>query len=536
MARSPWRTGLWTALLVVAMGAFWFTVAPTVAGGRSAYVIVAGASMEPTLRRGDLVIARQAAAYSVGDIVTYRHPTVGPVIHRVVSEQDGKYTLQGDANTWTDSYHPAAGEVLGKAWIHLPAVGALLTWLRLPPMLALLALVISALVVSMVMPTREPAPSDERRSRIDTWLGSWAHSATTLQFSVFILGLLGLLGLLLAVPAWSRPLTRAADRVYPYVHTGVFNYTAKVPGEIYGNAALQTGQPAYLKLTQRVSVQFEYVFESDSPSSITGSAGLIAEVSDINGWKRVLVLQAPTPFDGPRAKVEGTLDLSVISGYLDDLEQRTGVTRPYYTLAVIPTVDVTGQLAGQPLDDEFVPALKFLIDDLQLQLAPQEPTPTAGDPLAPRRDAALETTEPAANRMTILGLSLTVRAARWISAVALAVGLGGLGLLGWGYTRALRRDPLVAIRLRYGAQLVAMRAESFELGGATLDVASLDDLARVADKHGRLIHWLACGPDYEFFVHTGEGLYTFCQAGGIQAAGEAKDAAPDNDDAEQEQI
>lgn len=535
MARKPWRTGLWTALMVVAMGAFWVAFAPTVAGGRSAYVIVAGASMEPTLRRGDLVIARQAEAYSVGEIVTYRHPTVGPVIHRIVSELDGKYTLQGDANTWTDSYHPAAGEVLGKAWIHLPAAGALLTWLRQPPMLGLLALVISALVVTMVMPTHKSALADERRSRTDAWLSSWAESATTLQFTVFILGLLGLLGLLLAIPAWSRPLTRAADRVYPYVHTGVFNYTADVPGEIYGNAALQTGQPAYLKLTQRVGVQFEYVFESDSPSSTSGSAGLMAEVSDINGWKRSLVLQAPTAFDGSRAEVEGTLDLSVISGYLEDLEERTGVTRPYYTLAVIPTVLVTGQLAGLPLGDEFKPTLRFLIDDLQLQLAPQELTAAAGDPLAPRRDAALETTEPAANRMTILGFSLPVRSARWISAAALAVGLGGLALLGWAYTRALRRDPMVAIQLKYGAQLVAMRPGSYELGGAKLDVASLDDLARVAEKHGRLIHWLARGPDYDFFVHTGEGLYAFRQADGIHAAGEAKKAARANDGVKQGQ-
>ena len=102
MARSPWRTGLWTALLVVAMGAFWLTFAPTVAGGRSAYVIVAGASMEPTLRRGDLVIARAAESYQVGDIVTYQHPTVGPVIHRILQADNGTYTLQGDANDWTE--------------------------------------------------------------------------------------------------------------------------------------------------------------------------------------------------------------------------------------------------------------------------------------------------------------------------------------------------------------------------------------------------------------------------------------------------
>ena len=197
MARNPWRSGLWTAMLVVLMGGVWLTFAPTVAGGRSAYVIVAGASMEPTLRRGDLVIARQSENYQVGDnvaylvvlglsgdhqvgdIVTYRHPTVGPVIHRVIAVEDGTYTLQGDANAWTDSYHPADDEVLGEAWIHLPRVGSLLTWLRLPPVMGLLALVISVLVVSMVWPRRDETPIDrEKTGRFEAWFSGWAESAS----------------------------------------------------------------------------------------------------------------------------------------------------------------------------------------------------------------------------------------------------------------------------------------------------------------------------------------------------------------------
>jgi signal peptidase I len=509
MARSPWRTGLWTALLVVAMGAFWLTFAPTVAGGRSAYVIVAGASMEPTLRRGDLVIARAAESYQAGDIVTYQHPTVGPVIHRILEADNGTYTLQGDANDWTDSYHPAPGEILGKAWIHLPRVGSLLTWLRLPPVMGLLALVISFLVVSMVWPSRDSAPAKGPPGRVDTWLSGWAESASSLQFIVFLLGLMALLGFLLALPAWSRPLSRAADRVYPYAHSGAFQYSGRVPSEVFGDSVLRTGQPTYLKLTRRLSLAFDYSFTSDSPSSITGTTSLAVEVSDINGWTRRLVLQEPQPFEGATARASGILNLGVISGYLEALEERTGVTRPYYTVSVQPVVQVEGVVAGLPLTTTFEPELKFMIDDLQLQLAPQDPALGEGDPLAPRKDAAVETTVPAPNRLTILGVSPTVRAARWISGVLLLLGVGGLGLLTWIYLRSVRRDPLVAIQLKYGAQLVAMRPQAFEIGGATVDVASLDDLARVAEKHGRLIHWVAKEAAYDFFVPTGETLYAF---------------------------
>jgi signal peptidase len=514
MTRNPWRSGLWTAMLVVLMGGVWLTFAPTVAGGRSAYVIVAGASMEPTLRRGDLVIARQSETYQVGDIVTYRHPTVGPVIHRVIAVEDGTYTLQGDANAWTDSYHPVDDEVLGEAWIHLPRVGSLLTWLRLPPVMGLLALVISVLVVSMVWPRRDETPIDrEKTGRFEAWVSGWAESASTLQFVVFFLGLLVLLGALLAIPAWSRPITRAAERVFPYTQAGSFSYTARVPEAIYGAQSLQTGQPAYLKLTQRVSFTFEYQFASDSPHALTGSAGLAAEVSDINGWKRGLVLQAPKAFEGDTAVVEGTLDLNVFNGYLLDLEEQTGVTRPYYTLSVGPILEVDGMLAGLPLSETYSPKLVFLIDSLQLQLAPQDPTDPDADPLRPEQYAALESTAPAPNRWTILGVSVTVEAARWASGIALGLGILGLAFLAWGYRRMLRGNPLAAIQLRYGAQLVAMGPGAFELGGATVQLASLDDLARVAEKHGRLIFWVVQDGGYDFFVNTGEGLYTFRQTG-----------------------
>jgi signal peptidase I len=518
MARKPWRSGLWSAMLVVLMGGVWLTFAPTVAGGRSAYVIVAGASMEPTLRRGDLVIARQSAGYQIGDIVTYLHPTVGPVIHRVIAVENGTYTLQGDANTWTDSYHPADDEVLGEAWIHLPRVGSLLTWLRLPPVMGVLALVISVLVVSMVWPRRNDVkPDRENAGRFEAWLSSWAESASTLQFAVFFLGLLVLLGALLAIPAWSRPLTRAAERVFPYTQAGSFSYTARVPEAIYGAQSLQTGQPAYLKLTQRIDFTFEYQFASDSPHALTGSAGLAAEVSDINGWKRGLVLQAPEAFEGDTVVVEGTLDLNVFNGYLQDLEEQTGVTRPYYTLTVGPIIEVNGTLAGLPLAERYSPPLTFLMDSLQLQLAPQDPTDLDADPLRPEQDAALESTAPAPNRITILGASLTVEAARWTSGVALGLGILGLAFLAWGYRRMLQRNPLAAIQLRYGAHLVAMGSGAFELGGATVELASLDDLARVAEKHGRLIFWVVQDGGYDFFVNTGEGLYSFRQAGRAEA-------------------
>lgn len=78
--------------------------APLQFGGQTAYVIVSGNSMKPVFHRGDLAILRTATDYQSGDIVTYRHPTIGPVIHRIISQDGDRFIFKGDHNTWTDAY------------------------------------------------------------------------------------------------------------------------------------------------------------------------------------------------------------------------------------------------------------------------------------------------------------------------------------------------------------------------------------------------------------------------------------------------
>jgi signal peptidase I len=112
-----WTSTLTRAALLVAVAAAWVLLAPSRFGGQTAYVIVAGASMEPTLHQGDLVLARPAPSYEVGEVVTYHHPQVGPVIHRIIDRQGSHYTLQGDANAWIDSYAPTGAEIVGQSWL-----------------------------------------------------------------------------------------------------------------------------------------------------------------------------------------------------------------------------------------------------------------------------------------------------------------------------------------------------------------------------------------------------------------------------------
>ena len=140
-------------LSVIALAAVvvaWVLFAPMQIGGQAAYAIISGNSMEPGLHRGDLVVLQRASDYQVGDVATYRHPTLGPVIHRIVAETDGRYIFKGDNNTWLDSYQPTPAELVGKFWIYVPSLGKIVEQLRRPWLVALVvALGGLAMVVSV---------------------------------------------------------------------------------------------------------------------------------------------------------------------------------------------------------------------------------------------------------------------------------------------------------------------------------------------------------------------------------------------------
>jgi signal peptidase len=506
MRSHPWRNGLWLAVVLVAVGALWVSFAPRRAGGQAAYVIVAGASMEPALHRGDLVIARQTGDYQVGDIVTYQHPVVGPVIHRILASEDGRFTLKGDANEWTDSYEPTVADILGEAWIRVPGAGKLLIQLRKPAMLSLLALGVSALLVMMVVPMKSSSHSARARNLFARALTMIAREASVLQAAVFALGLISLLSLLLVIPAWTHSLYRSAARTLEYTQQGAFSYGARVSAGVYDWGTLETGDPVYLRLNRTLSMKFDYTLTSDAPASVQGTTALKVEVRDVNGWHRTLVLQPPKPFAGATAMAFGVLDLNTVVKYIGDLEALTGVVRPFYTLVVIPEVTLTGELGHQPIRTAFVPALTFQLDSLELQLVREDPAAPGDDPIHPSQEGKLEYQVTEANRIGLLGASMGVRAARWISAIGLLVGLGGLAVLAWLVNRAQRLDPEASASMRFGAQIVDVEAGGFKPKSA-LRMNKLEDLARVAARAGTMIHRVRGEAGSEYFVQDGERVY-----------------------------
>jgi signal peptidase I len=115
---------------------------PTFLGGSASYVIVDGRSMEPTYHDGDLVIARQQASYSVGDIIVYDAPIDSQfnVIHRIIEPAEDGFVTQGDNRDVPDGWIAPHENIYGSSWLLIPQGGRWVLFLRQPAVIAGLAM------------------------------------------------------------------------------------------------------------------------------------------------------------------------------------------------------------------------------------------------------------------------------------------------------------------------------------------------------------------------------------------------------------
>ena len=157
LQRLSWRRllGFVKLAAVVAALTFWVVaLRPVALGGPAEYVMVAGTSMLPSLKTGDVVVVRPQATYHVGDVIAYRIPKGDPaeggrVIHRVIGgSAERGYTVKGDNRKSADLWHPKNADVIGKVWFRLPLAARLAQFLRSPLFIASLA---AGLIFAMVV-------------------------------------------------------------------------------------------------------------------------------------------------------------------------------------------------------------------------------------------------------------------------------------------------------------------------------------------------------------------------------------------------
>ena len=502
---------------LIAVACLWFYFAPVGLGGSTTYVVTDGISMEPRFHAGDLVLVRSQSNYRVGEIVAY-HSTVFHtiVLHRIIRRAGARYVFKGDNNNFVDFEHPAASQLIGALWLHIPGAGARLDSLRSPALIGALVAVGTLLFAGAAFTQRRRRRRRQRRAAENTRRPSRRpppHSPGPAA-GVLAIGIVALLPFVaLALLAFTRPATAPLPFKVPYRESGTFSYSADaVPGPAYPDDRAVTGDPLFTHVIGSAELRFRYLFHAAAAHSLEGKVSLYATIASTSGWQTTLELGRPTYFRGDRALVTARLDLTSLLALLRSVETTTAVGGSY-TLTLVPHVRATGSLGVVPLRTTFSPPVRFSLNQFELQ-----PVVSGGGSLAAGQSPASQFASSTSGSVTgsrkqPLYLSLAV--ARLPVATARAIALGTIALLTCALLAILAlarprpRDESAAIRARYGRLIVPV-ARVWQLPGvAVIDVADMEALVRIAEHYDRSILHEAADDGEAFWVTDESGQFRY---------------------------
>jgi signal peptidase I len=458
--------------LVAGLADAWWSFAPRELGGRNAYVVTSGTSMQPRFHSGDVGILRVRESYAVGDVVGYRSKALHSIVmHRIVAEQDGRFAFKGDNNSWIDPERLGSDAIVGKLWLHVPRGGVVLQWVRREQLPLGLGMAVIMLLGTAGGATRRVRRRRPRKAAAPPTAGPGAGR------DVARVAAGAALAVALGVGTWAflRPAEEAGTRPASYEQTGVFGYTAgPAPGAAYGGRRLRTGDTVFLRLVRNVDVWFEYGFRTAAPHRTHGSISLAAELRDGSGWTRTLPL-GRMAFRGDSGTIRHRLRPAALNRVVAAARAQTGAASGSTDLTLVAHVLTAGTVRGAPLAGELTSRLEFGLDELSLR-------PLAEASGAPQRESG--SVAVAAVRPTTIGfglLSLDTRTARLGSAAAALLALLALGVLRYAARGAAPAREIDRIRARHGSLLVPIDAWPAAIAQPVVEVASWDALRRIAE-------------------------------------------------------
>jgi signal peptidase I len=490
--RHP-RTRLITGVTVLLLAVAWLFAGPAQLGGATTYVTTHGISMQPRLHTGDLVLVRPAARYRVGDVVAYRSAALRRVVlHRIIGRDGDRYVFKGDNNNFVDPVHPRRDELIGRMWLRVPRGGAILSWLRVPVIAALLC---GGIALLALWPVRRRRRRGRGRGRGDARpRGAPTMNARSLrmvspnaQLLLFGCAAVAVACTILGLLAWTRSATDPVAAKVNYTHEVRFSYRADAPaGAVYPTGTVKTGDPIFLRLVDQVRVKVAYRLASDAPRAVRGTQQILLRLRSPTGWSRTVRLQPSTPFRGAGTSAWVVLDLAELRALIGRVEAQTGTPAgSAFTVEILPRVHVKGTLADELLDDRYDPTLTFQLDPLQLR-AGGGGSAEEGTGFTQRRAGSVAATVASPNLLRLGDHGIQVGTARWVALLGYLVAIV-VALLTTIREQRRPQDLSMQIHARYGHLIVPIASIIHNPAQPIVDVMSIDALAQIAERCERVI-------------------------------------------------
>jgi EAL domain-containing protein (putative c-di-GMP-specific phosphodiesterase class I) len=451
--------------------------------------------------------------------------------------------LQGDNNSWVDSYQPSRTEVIGKLWIHLPQWGSIIQLLRRPINLALFATalagilaftflttgpkgskymtrkkikdIVNNLLGKLHLPQKKKAntsssdiqivPSNGSKEPVKNQLPR--YMGNILESSFFAFALIACASLILAIISFTRPASISVPDDVDYQHIGVFAYSAAAPSSVYDSSRLQTGEPIFPNLTCSVSLSFQYYLVGDSIENLAGRYNVSAHIIEPQtGWKRSIPLQPESSFSGNMFSSQSDLDVCRVTALIESMEAETGFHPSQYNLLISPQVSMTGQIQERELNDLYEPRLLFKFDRVNFSVVKTEPD---ANPFSQSEPNFIREIQNRANTIPLFGAEFSVPTLRVLALIGMVLSMAGMGAM-WAYMQALaRRDPETVIRMKYSTLIVDIQNGRFKPSSQAVEVLSMEDLANLAERHDAMILHETWGNMHNYFVQTDGFAYLY---------------------------
>ena len=510
MAISPREKYLSSALYIVLIVLLWLFFSPAQLGGKTSYVIITGNSMEPNTKVGDLVVTRAESSYTINQRVVFNDPNIGPVFHRIIGQEKELFTLKGDNNSWTDSFHPTQSDIIGRYWFTIPGAGTLIQSLRKPIYFTSFALIIFLIIGSLLF-FQNKDNIQKKRIRKKTKMDNQnpKRAGDTRQELLFFLVFLLITALILAGIAYSRPLMKTIADDVSYKHIGEFDYFAPDTAGIYDSATIETGDPIYTKLNCIVDTELRYQLSSNrfDPARgdvLKGTYRVIIKLSDIDGWNRSFLLIPKTDFEGNTFEDRTLLDICYLQALITDKEEKTETLNPVYFLSVYPDIRIDGTIDGHIFSDIYQPEISFQIDSNMMRL------PDGEESLDLNVEGTITNEMKIRNYLRIFGRMFDIEAVRQLSVIIALLTVIGAFFPARSLFLEYRESNPSRIKLMHQALLIDVKKGSLKTKSThVIEVASFQDLVNMAERYGTMILHESRGMTHHYSIQDEGTLYRY---------------------------
>ena len=505
---NPLTAGISGSVSLAFVVGLWLLFAPVTLGGRFSYFFVVGNSMQPHITANDLVFLRAADRYDVGDVVGYRDPDLGTVVHRIRQLDGDRYVTRGDNRDSDDPYRPFQSDVVGREWYVLNNGAKIVRTIQSPKS----AVALTMISVAFGMMSAKPQVTRRMRKKLATstpgWVGQLSYKSMTGDSLVTLSSTLVFTAVgLAAVMLWNGT-ERTVTKDVVLEQSGKLEYTANAGTGLYDGDKVTTGQPIFTQIGTQMPVAFTYeIAPSSKDATVGGVRGmmrLFVELSQDNKWKREFEILPPTPFAGTVATAQGTVDIKALQDTAARMEQAALLKYPLYTVRVIAEVRANSNISGRAQDFTYRNAYPFELQELQL-IPAQDFKSVSETPLNVKRDSV----EPWSTTLPVIGTRINYTTLQVLTLVLGVAGAGALALVYVSTILAARGGETSLILARYAQLLVSVQAADVDFGGRIVAVKKFEDLVRMARADGLFVVHAENGVADHFLLVTPEVTYLY---------------------------